>query len=529
MFRQIRQLTTIQLYNLFRFNEFLYSKDKKFKKRWVGMALLWGFLIVMLISYVVALCTGLFQLGLSKIIPEYLFFIISLVILFFSLFKAGSVIFQKNNYEMMVSLPVSRAAIVISRFSTMYITDLIMSILIMFPGIILYGIYEAPSIMFYLFSVIGTLFLPLLPMTIATAIGAGITAISSRMKHKSLVSALLSILFAILIIIFSSFSGNSLEGMSEEVLKNYASLISTQIQKIYAPAAWFGEGAVNSNIGYFMLLLAVSVIVFSITIFIIQRYFVTICSALNASTAKSNYTMQELKTASPVRALFFRELKRYFSSSIYVSNTLMGYILMVVAAISLIIIGPEKLEASMNMPGVIERALPIVLGAIGAIMPTTACSISMEGKHWWIAKTIPVKSKNIFDSKILVNLFIAFPCYVISVILCIIAVKPTFIGGVWIVLIPAMYILFSAVTGITVNLAFPVMKWDNEVRVVKQSASGMVTMLVCFISFLLPIIPLFVLNDVSTNLLMGATFLILSIVTGILYARNNKKQILNIE
>ncbi len=529
MLRQIYQLTAVQLYNLFGFNEFRYSKDKKKKRRWIGMALIWAFIILMMLSYVSALCIGLSTLGMAKLIPEYLFVVVSLVILFFSFFKASSVIFQMNNYEMLVSLPVSKAAIVISRFFTMYITNMIMSYLIMIPGIIFYGIFETPGIMFYFYSVIGTAFLPLLPMTLATAIGAGITAISSRMKHKSLVNAALTILFAVGIIFFSSFSGNNMEVLSDEALKNYASLVSTQIQKIYPPAGWFGKATINADIRYFLLLILTSVTIFALTIFILQRYFSSICSALNATTAKNNYTMRELKTASPLKALFNRELKRYFSSSIYVTNTLIGYILMAVSAGVLLFMGPEKLEASMNLSGIVGKALPIVLGAMGAIMPTTSCSISMEGKQWWIAKTIPVKSKDIFNSKILVNLSIAFPCYIVAVILGIIAVKPTFIGGLWIVLIPAAYIVFSAVAGITVNLALPVMKWDNETRVVKQSASGMVTMLISFICVVIPIIAIFAFENVSVNVILAATFLILLAATGILYARNNRKQVLMIE
>lgn len=528
MFKQIRQLTAVQLYNLFGFNEFRYSKDKKVKRRWITMAVIWAFLIVMLLSYVSALCIGLSIIGMTKIIPEYLFVIISLVILFFTFLKASSIIFQMNNYEILVSLPVSRVAIVLSRFATMYISNLIMSFLIMIPAIFLYGIFETPTFTFYIFSVIGTLLLPLLPMTIATAIGAGITAISSRMKHKSLVSAALTIVFAVGVIFISSFSGN-IENFNDEAMKNLASVISIQIGRIYPPAIWFSEAVVNANIGYFLLLFVTSVGIFSVTIFILQRYFSAICSALNASTAKNNYTMQALKTSSPVKAMFKRELKRYFSSGVYVSNTLIGYILMVVAAAAILVMGPGKLESVMELPNVVEKALPIVLGAIGIIMPTTSCSISMEGKQWWIAKTLPVRSKDIFDSKILVNLAIAIPCYVIAVILSIIAIKPTFIGGVWIVLIPAAYILFSSVTGITINLALPVMKWENETRVVKQSSSTFVAMLVGFASVVPPAIALFALNNVSVNLIFGATFIVLLAVTGILYTINNRKQILTIE
>ena len=39
--------------------------------------------------------------------------------------------------------------------------------------------------------------------------------------------------------------------------------------------------------------------------------------------------------------------------------------------------------------------------------------------------------------------------------------------------IPAVMILFSCVFGITVNLHFPVLEWEKEVRIVKQNASAM--------------------------------------------------------
>ncbi len=40
-------------------------------------------------------------------------------------------------------------------------------------------------------------------------------------------------------------------------------------------------------------------------------------------------------------------------------------------------------------------------------------------------------------------------------------------------LIPAVTILFSSVYGITINLHLPVLEWESEVRIVKQSASSL--------------------------------------------------------
>ena len=59
MGRQIRLLTEISLRNLFGFNEFRFTKDKKKKSRYLLMGVLWFMLLFMLVSYVCAACGGL--------------------------------------------------------------------------------------------------------------------------------------------------------------------------------------------------------------------------------------------------------------------------------------------------------------------------------------------------------------------------------------------------------------------------------------------------------------------------------------
>lgn len=71
------------------------------------------------------------------------------------------------------------------------------------------------------------------------------------------------------------------------------------------------------------------------------------------------------------------------------------------------------------------------------------------------------------------NLLLILPFYVLSELLLIFALKPGAGELLWLILIPAEIILFSCVYGITVNLHFPVLEWESEVRIVKQSASAM--------------------------------------------------------
>lgn len=526
MLRQIRQLSHVQLLNLFGINEIRHTKDKKKKARYVGLALVWLLLILMMLFYMTILSAALVQIGLAEIVPKYLFMITSLIILFFALFKAGSVIFQMNTYEMMVSLPVSQAAIVISRFLTMYVTNLLMSLIIILPGTVIYGALVKPQAYFYVYSILGILLLPLLPLSIATALGAGITAISSRMRHKSLVSAFLTVFLTLVFVVLSMRFSSGAEMIDEAMVINMAAAMEEQIGSAYPPAVWFGNAAVHGELGSFLLLAAVSVLVFAALVFVLQRFFQPVCAALNATSAKNNYKMQNLSASSPLKALWKREQKRYFASSIYVSNTLMGYLLMAVLAVALFLMGPEKIEEMLQLPGVVTKTVPLLLSFPAVIMPTTACTVSMEGKQWWIAQTLPVKSRDIWNAKVLWNITLALPFYLVSVVLGILAAKPGFVEGIWIVLVPLFYILFTSVMGITVNLAMPIFDWENETRVVKQSASVMVTMLVGMVSVLPPFVAVFLLGVEQQNVIFAGTVLVLLALTLLLYVHNRKKEVL---
>lgn len=528
MWNQIKTLTLVQIRNLWNINSVIYSKDKKKKQNHLLLGVVWIVLAIMFTFYTGAMAYGYITMGLADIVPIYMFAMTSIIILLFSFFKAGSVIFQIKTYDMLISLPVSKASIVISRFLTMYVGNFVLGLLTMVPGTIIYGYFVNPSISFYIMSAIGIVLLPLLPMTIATAIGAIITGISSRMKHKSLVATALSMLGLIGVFILSA-QTSSLENFNEEMFKNLSLIITEQINNIYPPAFWFGQGAVTGNVSLFLAFVGISIGIFILTVFLVQIKFSEICTALNSTSTKNNYKMEELKEASILKALYQRELKRYLASSIYVINTVVGYVIMVMSAIALFIMGIDKLEQMMQMQGIIEKFAPFILAAMAAITTTTSSSISLEGKEWWIVKSMPIQTKDIFNSKILVNLTIAIPAYIISVILFCLTIKTTLMGYILLILVPLVYILFISVVGITVNVKMPVFDWENETSVVKQGASTMVTMLIGFISVIVPVVFVIMLNGIVANIVTLIVAVVILSVTFVLYNKNNKVDLRSIE
>ena len=133
MTRQIRLLTKLSLYGMFGLNEFRHTKDARKKRRYYLFGILWAFLIVMLAGYVCALSYGLITMGLGKLVPAVLSVSVSLLIFFFTIFKAGPVLFDRKAYEKQIAMPVTVRAIIVSRFLSMYITSMLLGFLVLLP------------------------------------------------------------------------------------------------------------------------------------------------------------------------------------------------------------------------------------------------------------------------------------------------------------------------------------------------------------------------------------------------------------
>jgi ABC-2 type transport system permease protein len=102
-------------------------------------------------------------------------------------------------------------------------------------------------------------------------------------------------------------------------------------------------------------------------------------------------------------------------------------------------------------------------------------------------------------------------------------------GYLWLFLLPLVYILFSSVLGITINLKMPMFGWESEVVVVKQGAAVIVTMLIGFISVAIPWVLLFVLPSDLRSIVWPITTVAVSLVTILLYRGNNKVLLKNID
>ncbi len=524
MLKQIGVLMKLELCNLWGLNVLRHTKDSGEKKKSMALAAAFCLVFVVLMGYVGGLCYGLIYLGAAEVVPAYLIFIASILTLAFGIFKAGGILFKKQGYDMISAMPLSKWAIVISRFLRLYIDNLLVVLLVMVPGMVVVGALECPAAGFYVAGLLTILVTPLLPVAISAGLGALITGIASRMKHKALVEAGLSVCVVVGLLLLSLQLSGAGDSFTMEILKSMADIVTDLIGSMYPPAVWLGDAMVQGHLVESLLFGVGSLVVLGMVIAVVSVNFHKICHRLFATSAKHDYQAEQLQQSAVMKALVVREAKRYFSSGVYVTNTIIGPIMSVALSISLLFMDVEAMAGTLPMPMDIKAAIPFAMGAVFSMMTTTSVSISMEGKTAWILQSLPLTRKQILDGKILFQLCLYAPFYVVAVLVCTIALQPTVVEALGLICIPAMICLFSAVFGITVNLWLPKLNWESEVTVVKQSAAAvvggiggaLVAVICAMVVLLLPV----KYGAVASVVICG----VMLVITAVLYAKNNEEQ-----
>lgn len=471
-------LLKIQLYKMMGFNRMRYSKDPKDRYKSIGQFVLYAFLVFVLCSYSFLLSFGFGVIGMMHEVPVLLMAIASIFVLVTTFIKCNGVLFGFRDYELLTSLPVKPQDIIISRFLSMYIMNVLFTCAVMIPACIAKLIMEDVSIGFLFVYILSVFIIPLIPMMIATIAGTIILFVSRRMKYRSLVTTILT-LGLCSVIIFLSFAMQNM-GMNEIEVEKMGQAVMEQVNQLYPLAFVYRAAICEGNITAFFMYIFGSMIVFVVFVWLVSKKYGEIHTAIATYKQKGNYKLQSLSAGSAFMALYKKELKRYFSSSVYVTNTFIGDIMMIAFAVCFIFLTPEQVAQYFDMPDAanwLKDAIPYVMAFICCMSCTTAASISLERKNLWILESLPIDNKMIYRSKMAVNLTITIPAIVISAVILIFTLQTNVWQSVLLFVTPMVYAIFSAQFGIIMNLLFPNFQWDSEVEVVKQGAATMCSIL----------------------------------------------------
>ncbi len=445
------------------------ARKKKPKVLYVGVLLFILLMSCISFFYSFMIGSGLKMFDSLAILPAMMMAVTCIIVLMTTTFKIKGTIFGFRDYDMVMSLPISTGGIVASRLFILYALNMVFVIMLMLPMTIAYGILARPEAIFYVLSFITMIFLPLVPIVIASFLGTIIAYAASKFRYHNLLNIIFSIglLAAVMGLSFT------IEDNGQELV-NMSKSLTEQVNGIYPLAQMYTNAVIDYDITAFIMFLAISFLAFVLYTAIVQKVFKKMNTLIMTGRFSVNFKMGELKTSSPLKALYVKELKRYFSTPIYVLNTAFGIVLLTLGTIAIIFVDLDNLMGDPQAAEALIKSGPMFLSFCVIMSCTTMASISLEGRNLWIMKSIPVESKTIYLSKVAVNLTIISPAIIDAIVIGII-LQMGFLQTLFMVLVSILCGIFISLYGLVINLLLPNFNWTTEVLVVKQSAASLVS------------------------------------------------------
>ena len=466
-----KQLTEI-------FRSYFYDQKKNKARSKGGIIAMFALYILLMAGFLggtftmlsLSMCPGMVAADI-KWLYFLVFGTVSLLLgVFGSVFSTYSSLYLAKDNDLLLAMPIRVKDLIVSRLAGVYLIGAMYSLVVIIPAIIVYWIFAAPSGLSVFGCILFVLLITALVLVLSAALGWVVAKISLKLKNKSYVTVLISLLF---------FAGYYF------VYFKAADFIQTLI----ANASFYGEKIKGAAYALYLFgsigegnLPAICIFTSATVLLVILMWWVISRSFLNIATATGNekkalYKEKRAVLSSPSSAFLRKEFGRFTSSANYMLNCGLGVLFIPAGGVALLIKGKELSNLINGQFGAESGMLTVILCAAICLMASmndsAAPSVSLEGKTIWIPQSLPIRAWMVLRSKLLVQVLITL----VPMLLCLIMI---FFAGL---LQPIDFVLVSAVClcdGILnalfclfLGVKMPNLNWTNEVTPVKQSASVM--------------------------------------------------------
>lgn len=514
--KEILLLWKIQLLGFFGANQAAKTKSKKEKKKarsFLVTAIVSVLVLVYLSTqYSIIMASTLSSTGMIDLLPQVMFTACCMLVLFTTIIKAAPTLFGAGDTDLLMSLPVKTSSIIASRVLVLFSMDFFYTASFLLPMGVVYAVFANESTIGMVMFAVMFFFAAFVPGVVACIFAVLFAWISSFFKSTTSVKNIFSMLF-MLAFLGISFTFN---GSNPEKMVDISSSIVGVASKVYPLTGFFGKAMCEGDVLSFVIFVAVSIAVFAAFCLVVGKNFKRLFSLVNSKHTGAKFEMSELKANSQFGAMYKKELKRFFSSNIYFMNCGIGSIMMLVIAVALIIVlrGGFIETAGEGLAAIIINVLPFILAWGANMCCPSACSISLEGKNFWLLRSLPIKAKNVLLAKVAMSLTItAVPSFVSSLAMNI-ALKMGIAQRIALMIIPLLFCIFSALLGLRVNLRFPSMDWKNEAEPIKQSTASFIATLGFMPLSIIPAILVSALSGYYTIVItaVGAVLVLVSLL-----------------
>ena len=419
------------------------------------------------------LCAPLHAAGVDWLYFAMMGLIAVLLGAFGSVFNTYSTLYLAKDNDLMLSLPIPVSTLKVSRLVTVYLMGLLYSGVVILPAILVYWAEAA----FTLPNLLGGLLLTALifdfVMTVSCALGFVVAKISLKLKRKSLITVIVSLVF-FAVYYFAVFRAQTLIS----ALLSNALAFGEAVKGAAYPIYLFGQVGVGDPIACLAVTLVVAAL-FALMWALISRSFLKLATSTGKSERKA-YRETTVKQKSVFSALLGKEFSRFLASPNYMLNCGLGILMLPVCGVLLLWKGGLVISVLNEVLSERPGSVPVLLCAMGCMIASmndmAVPSVSLEGKSLWLMQSLPVKPWQVLRAKLSVQLLLTgIP--MLFYLLCLAMVYPFAPLDLLLAAVQTLsFVLLTALFGLFMGLKMPNLNWTQEITVIKQNMGVMIAM-----------------------------------------------------
>ena len=474
----LKTLLKKQMAEIFR-NYFYDPKKNKMRSKGATIAyialyalLMVGLLGGMFALMAVGLCGPLVEAGMDWLYYLLIGLIAVLLGTFGSVFSTYSSLYLSKDNDLLLSMPIPVRCVMASRLLGVYLLGLMYAAVVIVPGVIVYWITAPVTAGAIVGGVLMVLLVSVIVMVLSCLLGWVVARISLKLKNKSFITVILSLLF--LAAYYLYYKAQALITLLVENAAVYGMKIRGSAYLLYL------FGCVGAGDWLAMLIVTVTqALLLALTMWGIARSFLKIATA-TGSVKKVRFEHKAVRAQSAQRALFGKELRRFTASPNYMLNCGLGIVMLPVAGVVLLIKGGALGQLLEDVFGANAGVVPVLMCAAVCLLASmndmAAPSVSLEGRQLWLAQSLPVVPWQVLRAKLDVQLVLTG----VPVLFCALCMVITLPGGalekVLLVVVALLYTLLSALAALALGLKMPNLTWTNETTPIKQSGCVMLAL-----------------------------------------------------
>lgn len=458
-----------------------------------------------------------------------------LIVFIFGIIFILSKYYFSNDLDILVPLPIKSRDIIAAKFITSMVNEYMTSLPIILPFIFIYGIKGNEGILYWLYSILLVLFVPVIPLALASIIVMIFMKYTNIRGRKDLLRGIGYVFLLVAMLAFqfkmqSIAQKSVLEG--NDFFFNIAkdsNILVRKMGKAFPPGMWgslaLGENSSITGLLNLILFIGLSILVFLIMLELSEKLFFKGLIG-NMEVSHSRHKKISIKDYSKVSpgfiAIALKEIKMLFRTPVYLMNSVMGVVIVPIIFLMSYYMNGGTFAGRTDsffqghIVSLIGSAVVVLLSGLNSVCSTT---FSREGKNFWIQRVLPIKVQDQIIGRILSSLFIQLIGIIALLFSLYLVIELRIENIIWITILGLLGSIVMSEIGMVVDIFRPLLDWDNPQKAMKQNLNVLITMglSILYLLGLVYLVKELIIRDVSLYIIYGIPILIFSISAYILY------------